>query len=118
MLRLVKCRYAAFGLIGRLRSSQIEGTGDRVLSEQDTLRAAQHLDALEVKERRTQLTWSAQIDAVNISSDRLLKSLVNLRAHTADEHVGAYSSFTHGEVRYIDLQISNARKHSLVELLA
>jgi hypothetical protein len=94
----VKRLQADLDFIGGFGGSQVHRTGDTVLAEQGTLRAAQDFHPGQVEERGADELLSAVIDAVDVLPDRLFKGLVLALADSPDIQLGADTGFCHREI--------------------
>ncbi len=87
----------------------IESARDAVLAEQNALRAAQNLDALQVEEEATRLLPAAPVNAVDIGAHRLLEPGVLAGEDAANSDVIANAGFGHAHVR----DVAAERLHAL-----
>ncbi len=63
-------------LLGRLLGDHADGARHRVLAEQCALRAPQDLYPFKIEETRAVLAATAHVNAIDVHTDRLLKTLV------------------------------------------
>ena len=76
-----------------LRTTDVDYSADRVAPEQCALRPFQHLNPFDIKEAGIQAMLAAEINAININADRLLKRLVGTNADAAHGDNGVYRIF-------------------------
>ncbi len=112
-------KQAGVELIARPAGDEAQGAADRVLAVERALRAAQHLDPLQVEQVELGASDAAVIDAVDIDADRRVEGLQRVRlTDAANEDVGGVggaAALDDVEVRHRALQAGRVGRLDAVE---
>ena len=97
--------------------SDVYRTGQSVFTKENPLRAAQHLDLLEIKQAQSGLTATSVVNAIDKHADRLLKRLVSADRDTAHADNGIHRVLTHRKIRHISAQLAEAADGGILNQL-
>ena len=99
-------------------TGDVDGARYGVLTEQRTLRSAEHLDTFDIQQRRAILSAAAEINAIKVHTHRLLKAAVITRADTAHIDVGIHRRIGNVQAGYEISQRGKVQDGIVLDLLA